>query len=243
MCFLLLQYRVHEAYPVVLLANRDEAYARAFDAPRRLDEPATVVAPRDRIAGGTWLGRRDGGLVAAITNRGFEELEGVRSRGQVVLDALRHGSASEARAWLMEHLATEPYAGFQLLVADAASAFILVHDASLEARAPTSDDVLDLDPGVHVLSNLHAPGEVPVPERARFDPTIDLAGHLRRLAGLASDDTTVLPRDHRILKRGRTRGTVCSALLATRRGGGGAFWFAGGAPDVAPFLRVRSPLL
>ena len=238
MCFLLLQYKVHEGHPVVLLANRDEAYARAFDAPGRVRGLAEVVAPRDRVAGGTWLGRRDHGLVAAVTNRGFDELPNVRSRGQLVLDALRHARAGDVRAWLTEHLTREAYAGFQLLVADADEAFILVHDASPQPGPVADRDLLSLEPGTHVLSNLHAPGEVPVPERAKFVAGLGVGHHLQSLASLASDGTTPLPRDHRILKRGRSRGTVCSAIVATGQDDPGVFWFASGPPDRAPFLVV-----
>ena len=52
----------------------------------------------DSLAGGTWLGVNDDGLVAAVLNRrgtlGPEP--GKRSRGELVLEALDHAEAYDA---------------------------------------------------------------------------------------------------------------------------------------------------
>jgi hypothetical protein len=233
-CLLLLHHRTRSDAPLVLLANRDEAYARAFDSPRLVDADHGIVAPRDLQAGGTWLGRNARGLVAAITNRRGEDVAaGVRSRGRLVLDALRAVSAPAAVDWLEGHLAAHAYAGFHLLLADGEAAWVVRHRGSDRPSAPGAGDVFPLRPGAHVLTNLHEPDELPVPPGGEVRPGEALPETLRRLERLAADEQTVLPGGHRILKRGTERGTVCSALLAP-----GIFRFAHGVPGDVPFEAV-----
>jgi hypothetical protein len=233
-CLLLLHHRTREDHPVVLLANRDEAYDRPFREPRLLDETLGIVAPTDTLAGGTWLGVNRHGVVAAITNRpGEDRREGLRSRGRLVLDALRHDSARRSLDAAAKHLRTTAYAGFHLLVADPAEAFVIRHRGAATPTPPRPEDVLVLGPGVHVLTNLHEPGAVPAPEGGHPDPAEPIERTLERLARLATDERPRLPGRHRILKRGATRGTVCSAILAPP-----IFRFAAGPPDRAPFVDV-----
>ena len=57
-----------------------------------------VVAGKDQLAGGTWLGMNDQGVVAAILNRqnSLGPKEGFRSRGELPLEALDHADAASA---------------------------------------------------------------------------------------------------------------------------------------------------
>lgn len=238
MCFLLLHHRTRDDAPLVLLANRDEARDRPFDAPTLRDAEWGIVAPTDLRAGGTWLGTNRFGLLVAITNRGFASFDGVRSRGTLVMDVLRHRDAASARAFAAAHLAATAYAGFNLLLADAADAFVIRHPGAQSPRPPKSAEVVALPPGAHVLTNLHDLDEVEVPPLGRPAPEADLDTVLDRLRRLAKDDETVLPGDHRILKRGTTHGTVCSAVLTIRTDGGRTLEFANGVPDRAPFDMV-----
>jgi len=68
MCLIVVGWRVHPDYPLVVAANRDEFHARAsLSAAAWTDDPA-VFGGRDLTAGGTWLGLRRGGRFAAVTN-------------------------------------------------------------------------------------------------------------------------------------------------------------------------------
>jgi hypothetical protein len=215
---LLLHHRTREDHPLVLLANRDEYFDRPFEAPRVLDEDHGIVAPRDLRGGGTWFGVNRHGVVAALTNRRGESVdEGVRSRGLLVLDALRHADAEAALAWSRDHLGRTAYAGFHLLVADPRRAFILRHPGSPVASPPAADDVIPLAPGAHVLTNLHEPGEVPVPDGGAPDPAERIEATLARLERVAADDRPHLPGGHRILKR---ESTPRRPLRASRRRSG-----------------------
>jgi uncharacterized protein with NRDE domain len=62
--------RVWPEAPLVVAANRDEALDRPSGPPRRypLGE-RSVLAPEDKVGGGTWLGVNDQGLFVGITNR------------------------------------------------------------------------------------------------------------------------------------------------------------------------------
>lgn len=242
MCFVLLHHQTREDYPVVLLANRDEAFDRPFEGPAVRDEALGILAPRDLRAGGTWLGINGTGMVAALTNRGHRAFEGVRSRGRLVDDALRCGSADAALGWIETHLGATAYAGFNLLLADGREAWVIRHDGSERPRRPAPADVIRLEPGAHTLSNLHDVDEVPVPPLGLPPASTEpLPATFSRLAALAADETTPLPGDHRILKRGTHRGTVCSALIALPPRGGGSpvFHFADGMPGERPFRPIR----
>lgn len=67
MCLALLALDAHPRYAVVLAANRDEFRARAADAARWWDGE-DILAGRDRVAGGTWLGVNRRGRFAFVTN-------------------------------------------------------------------------------------------------------------------------------------------------------------------------------
>ena len=156
MCTLALAWKVFEDAPVVVGANRDEALDRPSHPPAVSRGEPTVVAPRDREAGGTWIGFNDRGLFAGITNRWTDaELAGERSRGLLVDDVLARESAREAAALAERSVGEVEYAGFNLLVADATDAVWLAWDGSL--------DRLALEPGVHVAVNVGLAGEPSIP--------------------------------------------------------------------------------
>jgi hypothetical protein len=239
-CFLLIHHATREDYPLVLLANRDEYFDRPFEAPRLQDGEPGVIAPRDLRAGGTWLGTNRHGLVAAITNRRTPDPRGsLPSRGLLVNAALRHRGAHAAVDAIQRDLATVAHASFNLLVSDGHDALVIRHDPC-ETGRPRAGAVFDLGPGAHVLTNLHELDEVIVPSDGLPDADEGIESTLMRLEILARDETTVLPGDHRILKRGTERGTVCSALLALPADPQGTpiYRFADGLPGVVPFRPV-----
>ena len=240
MCYLAVHHRVRADVPLLLLANRDEAYDRPFDPPHWWAHEPDIFAPRDRTGGGTWLGLSRAGLVVAITNRG-RPLQGatLRSRGQLVVDALRQPDPIHAVKWLGEHLSEEPYEGFHLLLANRDVAYVVRHEGSHEPEAPGADDLVSEWTGsAHALSNLHEVGTLSLPAAVASQPDEPLEAWFDRHELLARDNTTALPGDHHILKRGATRGTVCSALIALHTDGRFLFRFANGAPDLVRFEQV-----
>jgi uncharacterized protein with NRDE domain len=120
MCSVVILRRPGDPWPVLFAANRDEMNNRPWLPPGRhwSDRPG-IVAGQDSLAGGSWLGLNDHGLIAGIMNRmnSLGPLPGKRSRGELVLEALDHADAREAAEALA---ALEPgaYRPFNLVLAD-----------------------------------------------------------------------------------------------------------------------------
>jgi Transport and Golgi organisation 2 len=129
MCTLVMLRRPGHAWPLVIAANRDEMIDRPALAPgRHWPDRPEVVAGRDLLAGGSWLGLNDWGVAAAVLNRhgSLGPAPGLRSRGELVLEALDHAGAAAAAAALA-HLDPAAYRSFNLIVADRSDAFWLRH--------------------------------------------------------------------------------------------------------------------
>jgi hypothetical protein len=136
MCTVVILRRPQHAWPVILGANRDEMADRPWQPPaRHWPDRADVVAGIDQLAGGTWMGLNDSGVVACILNRhgSLGPAPGKRSRGELVLEALDHGDASDAAASLQD-IDPAAYRPFNMLIADNRDAWWL--SLSAPGRAP-----------------------------------------------------------------------------------------------------------
>src|SRR2546426_10462095 len=89
--------------------NGAESWMRPADPPAVLDGTPMIVAPRDRQAGGTWLGASGTGLIVALSNRRGRTAPSARSRGQLVLDALRQPSVSGVDVFLQREVRAHEY--------------------------------------------------------------------------------------------------------------------------------------
>jgi len=120
MCTVVLLRRPQHDWPLILGANRDELLTRPWKAPARHwpDRP-DVTAGLDELAGGTWMGLNDTGVVACILNRHgtLGSQEGKRSRGELVLEALDHADATDAAGALAD-LSLRAYRPFNMIIAD-----------------------------------------------------------------------------------------------------------------------------
>ena len=146
MCLLVFAHRVRAELPCVLVANRDERYARSSAALQLWVDRPELCAGRDLEQGGTWLGVTRGGRFAALTNfRSGAPQAGARSRGLIVLEFL---SAQAAPAEQLAALAADAgsYAGFSLIAGE------LGGDAYFFSnRGPAAPR--KLAPGLYGLSN------------------------------------------------------------------------------------------
>ena len=129
MCTLVILRRPGHRWPVLIGANRDEMIDRASKPPARHwpDRPE-LVAGRDILAGGSWLGINDWGVAAAVLNRhgSLGPAPDRRSRGELVLEALDHADAAAA-AEALSHLDPDAYRTFNLIIADESEGFWLRH--------------------------------------------------------------------------------------------------------------------
>jgi uncharacterized protein with NRDE domain len=233
MCTLALFWRVLPDAPVVVAANRDEDPQRPFTDPHRWDG---FFAGRDELAGGTWLGVSDGGLVCGVTNRwGPANDPSRRSRGLLVRDALHAASAAEAVRGLVAAPASA-YNAFVLLLADAAAAFRVDCDGSVLTVAP-------LPPGITVLANWSSEERHPRSERAQAlagaVPTTSLDAAWPALRELLSDHDGAEILGRAICAHGERYATVCATRLAVCADGRVRWSDVRGNPCTAPWTERR----
>ncbi len=120
MCTVILLRRPDHPWPILLGANRDEMLNRPWKAPaRHWPDRADVVAGLDELAGGTWMGINENGVVACILNRhgSLGPAPNKRSRGELVLEALDHPDAIDA-AKALSTIDPNAYRPFNLIIAD-----------------------------------------------------------------------------------------------------------------------------
>ena len=116
MCLLLFSYDPEAEQQLVVLANRDEFYSRdALQANFWSDHPE-IIAGRDVVAGGTWLGVNTNGRFAAVTN--------FREPGKINPDALSRGDLTTS--FLTGHQSTTEYLNSVSIKADSYNGFNLI---------------------------------------------------------------------------------------------------------------------
>lgn len=148
MCLVLFARNARPGLPLVVLANRDESFARPASASAYWADAPHVLAGRDLEKGGTWLGVTRAGRFACVTNvRAPEARREGRSRGALVAEFLASPADDvPARAYI-EGLSAAAYPSF--------NALFFAHDELLYARdhdGPRAALQVVQD-GVHGLSN------------------------------------------------------------------------------------------
>lgn len=117
MCLIVVACGVHPRWPCVLLANRDEWYARPAE-PIGWRDGGAWLGGLDVQAGGTWLAVRRDGAFAAVTNvREPMAAAGARSRGEVPTRVLLAPSLGEGVGGVLQD--ADVYAGFHVVAGDA----------------------------------------------------------------------------------------------------------------------------
>lgn len=158
MCLIVVAHRVHPRFPLVIAANRDEAFSRPAVAAAFWRDGPSVLAGRDLLHGGTWLAVSRSGRWAAVTNlRGADRKPESRSRGSLVVDFV---SSAASPLTHLEQLAPESgaFGGFHLVGGDR-SGMACLESAERYAR--------ELEDGVHAFSNAPAGVEWPKARKAR----------------------------------------------------------------------------
>ena len=145
MCLLVLAWRVRADMPLLLAGNRDEAYERPAAAAQFWPDAPRLLAGRDLLAGGTWLGVTRDGRFAAVTN--YREPRNVapplRSRGELPRDYLLGGANPGEFARALAASAAD-YSGYNLLVGDRDELWWYSNRGTAPRR---------LEPGIYGLSN------------------------------------------------------------------------------------------
>jgi uncharacterized protein with NRDE domain len=194
MCLLVLAWRSHPRYQIVVAANRDEYHARAAAPLAPWPEKPGIVGGRDLQAGGAWFAvdqRRRFGIVTNFREFGRSR-RSAPSRGGLIPAYL--GGEPPAEQFLRNLETDSPaYAGFNLLLGDLDSLWYASSRADQFARP--------LPPGIYGLSNefLDTPWPKLVRVRALFTDLLasPLAGEravfTARLLDMLADRQTADP--------------------------------------------------
>ncbi len=244
MCTLVILHRPGHDWPLIIAANRDEMRDRPWSPPARHwpDRPH-IMAGRDDLAGGTWAGINDYGLMAGVLNRtgslGTDPEH--RSRGELPLEALDHAEAGVAAAALTD-LDPDAYRPFNLFVGDWLEAHWIASDGKdIRAQAVpeglsmlTDKDLNDTEsPRVRRFLPLFKTASVPDPE------TGDWSGWQALMAARLGMDES---RDAMNIETETGFGTVSSSLIAIPKAGNPdirpVWLFTTGAPHIAPYKSI-----
>lgn len=148
MCLIVFAYKSHPEFPLIVVANRDEFYARATRPAHFWTEYPQVFAGRDLDSKeqGTWMGVNSAGRFAAVTNfreMDFNETTSKRSRGELTANFLSSNTPVTHYLETIEKEANN-YKGFNLLLWDTENLFYASNrDKKTQA----------LKPGIYGLSN------------------------------------------------------------------------------------------
>ncbi|MBI3864028.1 MAG: NRDE family protein [Planctomycetia bacterium] len=235
MCLLGLAFRESPEFPILVLANREEFYARPTASPQIF--PREGAAPAwmggtDLVAGGTWLGVNELGMVVAVTNRPKTQLpENPPSRGLLCRRLLAHYATASALELARDELQANKYAGCNLLIADRETAYVV--EAGDELK------LTQLTPGLHLLTNaeLNAPDDLRIARvrrelaQARSGAPAGWFENAERICRLSGDGGEVP-----ICLVGPDRGTVSSTVIGLGRDlFDSRYLYAPGPPQVTPY--------
>lgn len=146
MCLILFATDLHPDYPIILAANRDEFQERPTRQAGPWEELPGLIAGKDLLSGGTWLGVTIDGRLSAVTN--FREpgifREGASSRGLLVTDYLSSEATPKAYLERVSEKSSD-YNGFNL---------ISFHNGEMAYFSNRGQGTPSrIEPGIHGLSN------------------------------------------------------------------------------------------
>ena len=245
MCTIVVLRRPGGNWPLFLAANRDEMADRPWLPPgRHWPNRPDVVAGRDMLGGGSWLGINNHGVIAAVMNRtgslGPDPTK--RSRGELVLEALDHADASIAAEALSE-VDAGSYRPFNLVVADSHTALWLRSTGAgvVEAAAIpegvsmlTARDLNDsASPRIAGYLPRFRAALAPAPDADRWD-----AWEMLLASRFHADDAG--PEGAMCVRTDAGFGTLSSSIIALPVPGPPApIWrFAAGRPDLIAFVPI-----
>lgn len=145
MCLLVFALDCHPRYKLVLAANRDEFYNRPTQAAAFWPDRPELLAGKDLLKSGTWMGITKAGRWAALTNYRdpSQNRHGAPSRGLLVHDYLVGEDAPDEFLGRLVETAQQ-YDGYNLLAGKTDALYYY----SNQQQA-----VHQIQPGIHGLSN------------------------------------------------------------------------------------------
>ncbi len=209
MCVVAIAWEAHPEWRLIVAGNRDEFHARASAPLARWEDDAGIIAGRDLVSGGTWMGVSDDGRFGVVTN--IRDADGPdpdkTSRGALVTDWLIAGQQPG------NVLDFNP---FNLIVTERQSAWFASNRPQPKQEA--------LTPGIHGLSNA-----IPDEHWPRKDRLIEqmqswmaqAPERLELLLDLLRDEDKPDRDAHPVFIRSPVYGTRCSTVVAVDTEGQG----------------------
>jgi len=192
MCLIVLAWRAHPEFPLIVAANRDEFHGRPAAPAALWEDHPEILAGRDLEARGTWMGVARSGRFAAVTNyRGAQEPRATESRGALVSRFLINQAAPGE---YVESLKTSLYSGFNLLATDGEELWWM----SNRDGAPRN-----LAPGIYGLGNALLDSPDVEPAKRAFAQALEPAPAVETLFEVLGEARIVNPQ----------YGTRCSTVL------------------------------
>jgi uncharacterized protein with NRDE domain len=186
MCLILLAYKAHPRYPLIIAANRDEFYDRPTAPAAFWEDAPSVLAGKDLRSGGTWLGVTRTGRIAALANfRGPQEFKAnAPSRGLLVSNFLL-GDLSGAEYLEKLQNTADHYNGFNMIFGDVRQMYYFSNRGDIPPL---------LSPGIHGQSNHLL--DTPWPKVLRGKES--LHGVLSKQANPSAEDLFTLLADRNV---------------------------------------------
>lgn len=145
MCLIFISFKQHPTYKLIVAANRDEFYARETAPAKYWDDAPNILAGRDLVAGGTWMGMTKSGRISLLTN--YRDVRNIKpdapSRGHLVSRYLETNTPPEQYLKNIQP-DSKAFNGFNLIVGDTDR---LLYYSNYQ------DKITKLQPGLFGLSN------------------------------------------------------------------------------------------
>ena len=201
MCVVSVAWKAHPRWLLIAAGNRDEFHAREAEPLATWVDAPSIIAGRDILSQGTWMGvSRDGrfGVVTNVRNPDGPDPDKA-SRGALVTDWLAGSRLPDK---------PDAYNPFNLLVADQDAVYFLSNRPSAVCTS--------LGEGLHSLSNSIA-GEL-WPRRERLNSAVeswlhDGADDPRTLFSILADSHADRAEEHPMFIRNNRYGTRCSTIF------------------------------
>jgi uncharacterized protein with NRDE domain len=208
MCVVALAWAAHPRWRLIVVGNRDEFHARAAMPLGRWKDAPQVIAGRDLVSGGGWIGVSDAGRFAVVTNvAGYPRGTAAPSRGELVADYLRDGT-------LPRDSALAAYGGFSLMT--------IGETADFRTNQPETQRSA-LSPGLHGISN--GPLDPPWPRTrtltAALGDWLSANRSVEPLLDLLGDEVPTVSGERPVFIRDSVYGTRCSTVVAVDGDGAG----------------------
>jgi uncharacterized protein with NRDE domain len=240
MCLLAVHYKSVPEAPILVAANREEAFDRPSLVPSIQPGKPRVLSGVDTKAGGTWLGVNQNGLFVGAANRPrLFTPSAPKSRGLLCRDLLRANSARHGVDIAMEELTANKYDGVNFIIAD--------YESGWAVHGGDDPNVTELTEGLNIISSFDLNDmrdeRQKLARRLLTLQMLDSAVKFLAVSSKAFARPSAAEGRPGMVVHGKERGTVSSTLIALgKKPRDAIFQYANGSPETARY-EDYSPLL